>query len=283
MQLLPKSKCLKGLLLIVCLMFLMVGCEEINTIDEREPNKPNVTLPSEQDVPVTDIKIANWNVQTFGTTKWSNPAVKQKLLEVIPIFDIIFIQEIRDSTNTVFPELCDALKEEYACAISSRAGRTNSKEQYGVIYNKNIELVQLVDYNLQQENNQYWERPPVEVQFKYDEYYFTIYNIHIKPDDASNELKYLEEKTSDSGNVIWLGDFNADGDYYDEDQDIVFLDDKWVIEDSEDTTVAASSNTYDRIILNKDMYQEYASHGIYTDITSEISDHYPVWVEIRVS
>ena len=61
-----------------------------------------------------------------------------------------------------------------------------------------------------------------------------------------------------------------------------FEDWNYLIKDNDDTTVASSSNAYDRIILNDDSFNEYLDHGIDKSITSEESDHYLVWVEIEV-
>ena len=247
-----------------------------------------------QEIPVECkdcISIANWNIQTFGKTKWAKEEVKEKIVSVIPNYDIIFIQEIREKSGDSFVELCLEL-EEYKCEISSRAGRTSSKEQYGVIYQEDIIIENIIDYNLDENANDFWERPPLRVDFIVDDYSFSVYNIHIKPDDVSNELKYLEDLVNEEegvkaaypnkDNVLLLGDFNADGFYYDEDQNEFFLGYEWVIDNSIDTTVAKSDNTYDRIIMNKDMYKEYESKGVYKEVIKEVSDHYLVWVQVKI-
>jgi endonuclease/exonuclease/phosphatase family metal-dependent hydrolase len=231
------------------------------------------------------ISIANWNIQTFGKTKWGREYVREKIIEIVPNYDIIFIQEIRDKSGDVFEELCDELMPYYRCEISSRAGRTSSKEQYGLVYRRDIEIQEIIDYNLDEDANDYWERPPYRVDFIIENYTFTAYNIHIKPDDVDNELLYLEslvEKEKNEENVVLLGDFNADGFYYDEDDNQFFLNYEWVIDNSIDTTLGKTDNTYDRIIMNKDMYNEYYAKGVYTNITTNISDHYPVWAQIEI-
>ena len=196
--------------------------------------------------------------------------------------EIVFIQEIRDKSGEVFEELCENL-EDYDCEVSSRAGRTNSKEQYGLIYKNSFE-VDIKDYNLDENSNDFWERPPLRADFTIDNYEFTVYNIHIKPNDVENELEYLEqlvETENNLDNVILLGDFNADGSYYDEDNKEIFLEHEWVIDDSIDTTVAKSDNTYDRIIMNEQMYEDYESKGVYKEVSKEVSDHYLVWVQVK--
>ena len=243
-----------------------------------------------QEIPVDCegcLSIANWNIQTFGQTKWAKEEVREKILNVIPYYDIIFIQEIREKSGESFDELCLELEGEYDCLISSRAGRSSSKEQYGVIYKNEIIIENVIDYNLDENSNDFWERPPLRVDFIVEDYSFSAYNIHIKPDDVLEEFGYLERLVEKEGhdkkdNVILLGDFNADGFYYNEDKNELFLDYEWIIEDSIDTTVAKSDNTYDRIIMNDNMYSDYESIGIYKNVVKEVSDHYLVWVQIDV-
>ena len=77
--------------------------------------------------------VANWNLQIFGEKKANNTELMNIYASTISKFDIVFIQEIRDKSNTSFWKLCGMLPD-YNCILSTREGRTSSKEQYGVIY-----------------------------------------------------------------------------------------------------------------------------------------------------
>jgi len=199
--------------------------------------------------------------------------------DVIDDYDIVFVQEIRDASQTAFPRLCQLL-EGYQCAASSRAGRSTSKEQYGVIYRDGIVVEGWTDYNPDPQDR--WERPPLEVVFDAHGYTFTAYNIHTKPDDVKTELQYLEATVSNVGDVIVLGDLNADCDYYDAEREPEFDGWVWTVGDDEDTTVSQTNCAYDRIIANSDTSSKVWRSGIYKDgITSGVSDHYLVWVELR--
>jgi hypothetical protein len=103
------------------------------------------------------IKIANWNLQIFGQNKSKNKELMDFYVSVIDDYDIVFIQEIRDSSETSFLELCKRLPE-YNSVVSSRAGRTTSKEQYGVLYKKNINVSEFEDYNPDEEDR--WGKAP---------------------------------------------------------------------------------------------------------------------------
>jgi len=248
------------------------------TTEEIPPQKINT--PPVQEVPELStqlIKIANWNLQIFGDTKASKIELMTFYVDTIDNYDIIFVQEIRDSDGSSFISLCSMLTG-YDCQVSSRAGRSSSKEQYGIIYKKGIKAV-MKDYNPDAQDR--WERPPVAVTFDIQGYSLTAYNIHTKPEDVANEMNNLESLVSNAGNVVVLGDLNADCSYYSNaGQD--FASWNWLISDNQDTTLAQTDCAYDRIIVNSDLNNEVISSGIYTNgITSEYSDHYPVWVEIR--
>lgn len=224
------------------------------------------------------VSLANWNLQIFGQSKAENDELMQFYADTIDEYDIVFIQEIRDKSETAFPELCSLL-DDYSCELTSRAGRTSSKEQYGIIYKDSVELVNIKDYNPDSQDR--WERPPVEVTFRIENYTLRTYNIHTKPDDVQEELNYLEDIVDNSGNVVVLGDLNADCSYYTEITESEFDSWNWIVKNTEDTTVSSTDCAYDRILLNEDSYEEFSDYGIFTKgITKDISDHYLVWINL---
>ena len=275
------------ILIILILLFIIIVIVSYYFLIRQELakqglNQPNQAITSFIPDSNDTITIMSWNVQIFGIAKWNKTNVKEKMLDVIPRADIVFIQEIRDKSGEAFNELCNQLNQTHRCNVSSRAGRSSSKEQYGIIYKKDINLTSITDYNPDEQDR--WERSPVEVTFLFGNYEFRATNIHTKPENATIELKNLEMlyyTSSWAGNRIWLGDFNADCGYYDENNKTVFLGEYWVIQDYDDTTATNSICAYDRIIINNDMQQEYLRYGIYKNITTEVSDHYPVWIEIK--
>jgi hypothetical protein len=93
------------------------------------------------------LRIGAFNIQVFGTTKASKPDVMEVLVKIIRTYDIIAIQEIRDSSQTAHPALVDEVNagsSQYAYVVSDRLGRTISKEQYAYLYDtQQIELVRI--------------------------------------------------------------------------------------------------------------------------------------------
>lgn len=226
------------------------------------------------------VKVAAWNLQVFGPSKANNSELMSAYADRIRDYDIVFVQEIRDSTNTSFLTLCYMLAD-YDCIGSSRAGRTSSKEQYGVIYKKDLPLINYTDYNPDAQDR--WERPPFQVTFDFGEYNMTLFVLHAKPADVKDELMNLEKVeiiANASGNVVVLGDLNADCSYYNPVKDNEFDGWNWIIQDTDDTTVSATDCAYDRIILNDGAKSHYVEHGIDQRVTSNMSDHYIVWFAV---
>lgn len=122
--------------------------------------------------------------------------------------------------------------------------------------------------------------------------------IHTDPDEATEEinalddvLAYAQSQNPDEQDFIIMGDLNADGSYFDEDSTSDLDAYYWVIDDSQDTTTKSTDYTYDRIILtdDSDLAGEYGvfrfdlEYGLDEEMTTDVSDHYPVYVEFSIN
>jgi deoxyribonuclease-1-like protein len=268
------------------------------------------------------ITIASFNIQIFGVSKAGKPEVMDILAQIIRRYDIVAIQEIRDISETAIVDLRNEVNSDggtYEVITSPRLGRTSSKEQYAFMYDtaaisyKNLSVTYDDDGDLDGINNiddsmntDTYEREPYAALFgtTSGSFDFVLVNIHIKPDDATAEINLLPDvidfvSTSlGEPDIICLGDFNADGSYYSEDDYLTVFpatDYLWLIPNTLDTTVAVSDNTYDRFATTIDLANDYAeSFGVlYFDqeydfsalaITpNKVSDHYPIWAEFYVA
>jgi endonuclease/exonuclease/phosphatase family metal-dependent hydrolase len=275
-------------------ILLLLGCVPIQETE--------TSLPVQEITPDVDgtIKIATFNIQVFGDKKVAN----QEVLEILTIlaceFDVIAIQEIRDKEGTSIIDYVNNINsvcesDGYDYVTSERLGRTVSKEQYGFIYN--TERAVLVSTKQYPDTYDVFEREPFFVQFETGEYAFTLGNFHIKPDDVKGEMDAISDVYEymgdyyDKAAMVFLGDFNADCNYFDEDEE-TFLDRfYWVVDDNTDTTVGATECAYDRIILTEGIKNRFnGMWGVFRfdevlelDIDkTEVSDHYPVWFELEV-
>jgi hypothetical protein len=88
--------------------------------------------------------VGSFNIQSLGPTKMSRPEFRAATVRILARYDIVLIQEIKDSTekNSVFNYLIDELNEfvrangsVYSFAISPRLGKSSSyKEQKAFLY-----------------------------------------------------------------------------------------------------------------------------------------------------
>lgn len=246
------------------------------------------------------ITVGSFNLQVFGPTKAGNAAVVSVIAQIIRHYDVIAVQEIRDASGAAIVTLKDAVNangDHYDYEVGPREGRTSSKEQYAFFCNTTT--IESLDsaYVFSEGATDTFEREPYFARFKAKgkAFDFTLVDIHTKPDDATAEISRLPEAMTDAttrtgeADVICLGDFNADGSYFSEGSySTVFPSSSysWLIDNSVDTTVASSSNTYDRIVTSKTCNEDFAgTAGVYQydqvitmgSLTpGDISDHFPV-------
>jgi endonuclease/exonuclease/phosphatase family metal-dependent hydrolase len=143
-------------------------------------------------------------------------------------------------------------------------------------------------------------------EFRSEDFDFTLLSIHIQWDDATGELaelaRVIEAELSarpEEGDLVALGDFNADCASFDENDLSHALRRPgfhWVIGNDADCDVSrATSCTRDRIILLDGTYgQEYVpgsagvfefdvDYGLTESAARMVSDHYPVFAVFTVN
>ncbi|XP_072019738.1 deoxyribonuclease-1-like [Amphiura filiformis] len=261
------------------------------------------------------LRIGAFNIQVFGATKFGKSEVVERIVRIIKRYDILLVQEIRDSTEKIIKELHLLVNlelpesERYGLVVSERLGRTSSKEQYAFFYKNYEGKVEVTDeYVFNDAADDVFEREPYVVRFRSKVTAltdFAIIGIHIKPSDAINELNNLEIVYEDLlkrydnklKDVIFAGDFNADCSYVGKtkwDKVTFRSDDRfvWLIGDDVDTTVAKSDCAYDRIIIaGEGMAQAYvpgsadvfyfdSAFGLPQDEAVAVSDHYPIEMDL---
>ena len=220
-------------------------------------------FPSGEDT----IKVASFNAQIFGDTKISKIGVDY-YKDLIEDYDLFFLLEIRDIDQSSFQQVCDSLTN-YNCLISNRSGRSTSKEQIGVFY-KN-ESLNIIEFKSLTDNEDKFEREPVFLKLDNG---LIFHIVHLKPTNVSQELTALEELVTTG---VLIGDFNADCDYYNNEEEIHLDSWNWIIKDDADTTTTKTDCAYDRIIVANSI--EVSDFGI-VEIDEDVSDHKLIWAEI---
>ncbi len=260
------------------------------------------------------IKIASFNIQIFGNSKASRNNVMTVLAKIATRYDIMAIQEVGSNGNPS-ETTTTAVMNKYLSKINESAGERKysyvCRSQYAFIYcNNTITLNRSDLYH----GTLHLTYQPLIGNFSVKEgnFKFSIINIHTSPEKANTEIPSLRNVMEDVRNyyheqdVICLGDYNADGNYYTSGS----ADQRWlngfpndtyitVIINGSDTNVDPSTNyTYDRMQLFRDTTGEdytgkmgvlrFSSYYKIDDLEGTdstrgteraLSDHYPIWAE----
>lgn len=176
-------------ILILILFIGLTGCK----VSDPTPEDENPNPPYEGG---SSLSVAAFNIQVFGVTKMSKPEVVNVLVKTVSRYDLVLIQEIRDSGGSTIVNFMQQLNDysgnKYSYIIGTRLGRSSSKEQYAYIYNKNnLRVLDSFDYN---DVGDIFEREPFVALFEFlptGDIFFTI-GLHAKPADVVNELNQLD-------------------------------------------------------------------------------------------
>lgn len=232
-----------------------------------------------------DYLIGSFNIQIFGKKK-SESNVMPIIEEIIDDYDILAIQEVRDISGTAIQKLKNI--RGYDVVASPRLGRSSSKEQYIFFYSSRVVPGK---YKTFPDTNDVFEREPFAMEFTVDSQDIVIIQVHIKPDDAEQEIRHLVDVVEwaktymDNEDIYIMGDLNAGGVYFDS---FGFLEENWevLIKEDIDTTVYTDGCcAYDRILATKvdskilevgvDRLTEETKGDL--ELQKALSDHYPIY------
>lgn len=259
-------------ILIIVLFLSMIVAVAINM-----RNQQPAPQPQPQGGGGRNIRVASWNLQVFGDKKAQNDTIRKFVASKIRENDIFVAQELHTGQNGAIMILWNEVRNDgYDVKISQPAGA--DKEQYAMFYRRDtVTPIRTNDLSLSDVYYRYWERPPFEVTFETRENYtFTVLTLHTKPTNAENETHQLDWITSTmTGDVMVIGDLNADCDYLKMASTYALVNWTWAIPDNADTTSGPSDCAYDRIVVNPSMTPHLLQAGI--DKTTNYSDHYEIW------
>lgn len=259
------------------------------------------------------VRIGAYNIQIFGKTKASRPNTLGALARVGASFDAMTVEEVGSNGSTATEETCQEVMSTYVEKIREVSGGAPYAfvrgDQFAVVYRS--DRFQVEGWNVY-DGPARISYPPLIVYFQTRDapFDFILVVVHTRPSRAAEEIAALKEviveasKRYGESDVICLGDYNADGDYYSEGQGEVlsgFDSSSYisVIPNDADTTVAKGSKAYDRMILTADLSEDYDGvwnvlrPGSLWDLSAceggtesagteaALSDHYPIWAEFR--
>ncbi|XP_036945444.1 deoxyribonuclease-1 [Acanthopagrus latus] len=261
----------------------------------------------------TSLLLGAFNIKTFGDKKSSNTTLMNIISTIVHRYDIILIQEVRDSdlsaTNRLMEHVNKGSPEfRYSHIVSEPLGRSTYKERYLFLYREQtVSVVKSYTYDDGCEpcGTDTFSREPFVVMFssKYSAVKnFVLIPQHTSPDSAVEEVNALYDVVADvrtrwnANDIVLLGDFNAGCNYVmgSDWQKIRLFTDKsfhWLISDEADTTVSHTNCAYDRIVVTTDMlkgvlqgsakvYDFMMDLNLSHSLTLAVSDHYPVEVTL---
>ena len=263
-----------------------------------------------------EILIASWNMLLYSENRAFDEENRQKVIEILlgrnydyedepnRDYDIIFVQEIL-SNGTSMDVLCKDLRVyDYECKTTPEIrGEGTRPETYGVIHKNTLNViiedtsnentVPLIFQGQDYTKNE-MVRPPMKATITLENgFQITVFNNHIKPSNSThknmteNELRVLQrainyEPSNDEENIMVLGDLNAGGTYLkkgiDSYHDLFKPDLGWhsIFSNSDHTTFAQSTRSYDKIIVSDDLYSYYTGeYGIIGYLPDGDSFGYP--------
>lgn len=257
------------------------------------------------------LTIGAFNIQIFGASKMKKAHVVDTLIDIISRYDIILVQEIRDSSGTAIETLLRKLNARntqgpFSMKISPRLGRSRSKEQYAFLYRESAGLNVSSDYVYDdvnaETNTDTFEREPYIVLVESSRTVlkrFALAGLHVSPSEAVSELQALDDvfddirEELDTQEIMLMGDLNADCSYVPNYRwkSIPIKNNAsytWWIADDIDTTVGNTTCAYDRFIstgqgfktaivnTSAAVFNYDAEFRLNQTFSLEVSDHYPI-------
>jgi deoxyribonuclease-1-like protein len=257
------------------------------------------------------LRFYSFNMLRFDDAKAKNTKISRYMAGLLQDASLAALQEVQLSDERLAREFCAKAGAagggtSFGYTLSPSLGSSiYYKEKFLFIYRNDVLTLQ--NSAVYPDTGKKFERPPFAALFSTrDGRRFIVLNIHIKPDEAGTvstaEIAALPAAASHfkglwkTDDCLLMGDFNADGAYYDEKKLArVFPLASWkiIVPNSADTTVSgANDNTYDRIIASKSAASFWteqwgtvrfdetsACRAITKSPMQDISDHYPVWAE----
>ena len=187
---------------------------EPETEDELEP-EPGDTPPGTAEA--SEIKLATWNVRILSNGSRDDTELT-KIAEIIKRYDLVAIQETRDTT--VLNRLKNMLPG-YTYIASDPVG-SSVKEIYTYFYKDGLISVIGTPYVYVEESDEFIREPYVAC-FKVGNFDFTLINIHVIYGDSVTDrraevsllddvINQVQKVNLGEKDIILLGDFNLESD-----------------------------------------------------------------------
>jgi hypothetical protein len=262
------------------------------------------------DRPGATIRIASFDVESFGLAKLGKPATMKSLCEVLRRFDLTAIQEIRSPRDDIMPRLIEQLNAPGAAGTASRhfdyvigprRGHGSGKEQLAFVFDSaTIEVDRTSVYTVDDPGHRLSHEPLVAAFRAHnapigDAFTFTLVNVHVELGSPASEQEALADTyraVRDDGrgedDIIMLGNLSTD------DRHLGLLGQ---LPNIACALTGVATNTrgtkmYDNLLFNRQATVEFTGRAGILDVPRELnlpmsqalelSDHLPIWAEFSV-
>jgi deoxyribonuclease-1-like protein len=250
------------------------------------------------------IRIASFNIQVFGDEKAKYPGLMAALGGIIRNFHVVAIQEIRTQDEYFIDNFLrtyvNVQGRYYDSVVGPRLGRSNSKEQYAVLYDTAAIEVNRNSVYTVNDPDDLLHREPLVAMFRVkgippqQAFTFVLVNIHTDPDETDTELDALGQvyqvvrrTAGGEDDIIVLGDLNVDDQHLGQ---LGRLDGVQPLIRGMPTNTRQNAQ-YDNIVLHIPSTIEFSGRaGVFNfqqiykmppEQALQVSDHLPVWAEFN--
>lgn len=267
----------------------------VSNIELSNPKQSSTASPDEHtQSDVDQIKIASFNIRILSDNSRDDTEL-QYIAKILSLYDIIAIQEVRDTR--VLDRLVRILGNKYEYDASPAVGR-GVKEIYAFMWRKD-RVKQLVDGKIYPDVNDDFIREPYYATFKAGNFDFTLLTIHVFFGKSEKERRpelvklaevyqYVQRKDENENDVILLGDFNmsASDNGWSDLKDIQSM--QFIIQQTTKTTITDTSS-YDNMWFQSNYTTEFSKryglnkfdetmfNGDDEKAKITVSDHRPIW------
>lgn len=289
---------LGGIALLFLYFIVSIGCDPSAMIADP-------TFDSDSTVPVADesqpshLVMGAFNIQMFGRAKIGNSTVTTTLVDIARRFDILAVQELRSTEQTIVPRFVDMMNADgskFNYVVGPRQGYTHQKEQYVYIFDSEKLAVTSEPYIAPVPVGEI-HRSPLVAEFRCinvpaeQAFTFLLMNIHVDPDEVRTEHPALVEiignvraNHPNEDDLILLGDLNAPPRYF---QAFPFFENQYAAIPDEWSTKTKQDLNRDNLVFDAIRTQEFTGqagvmdlmqeYNLTMDQAAEVSDHLPVW------
>jgi hypothetical protein len=151
--------------------------------------------------PLERIRVATFNAQSLDETKLAVPRIRDLLIRIAREFDVLALQQIRSSSDSVVPTLVNLMNEggePYECAIGPRVGPDGAQEQYAFVFNPRTVVLDRRELYTVDDRSRVLTYEPLVAWFRAvgpisEAFTFSLVNLRLDPATALQERELLDD------------------------------------------------------------------------------------------